>query len=256
MAGSIQAATVESKGHKITTNAQAGAEVKHLFRFRVIARIIGSTVAFAFLLFGPAGTWRWWRGWVIVGSVLFGILGMIIGLRKTRSGLLEERFKPAIQKGQPLADRILLLSFLATWFGLLAFTAADVFHLHLLSKPGILISSLGLVLVGAGSWIQYRAFMDNAFAAVVVRHQAERMQTVVDTGVYAVVRHPMYAGGIVLMIGTPLWLESYAAALASVIPSTILVVRILFEERFLRRELDGYEAYTQRVRYRLLPHVW
>jgi len=239
------------------TDAQAGAEVKHLSRFRVYGRMVGSTVVFALVLLWPAGTWRWWRGWVIVGSVLFGTVGMMIGLRKTRSGLLEERFvKPAIQKGQPLADRILLLSFMVTWFGLLALSSADVFHFHLLGKPGIIISSLGLVLVAAGSWTQYRSFMDNAFAAVVVRHQAERMQTVVDTGVYAVVRHPMYAGGILVMIGSALWLESYAGAVASVIPSTILAVRILFEERFLRRELDGYEAYTHKVRYRLVPYLW
>jgi protein-S-isoprenylcysteine O-methyltransferase Ste14 len=231
-------------------------EVKHVSRFRVYGRMVGSAVVFALMLFWPARTWHWWRGWVIVGSVLFSTLGMMIGLRKRRSGLLEERFKAAIQKGQPLADKILLPSFMFAWFGLLAFSSADVFHLHLLGQPGIIISSFGLVLVAAGAWIQYRSFMDNAFAAVVVRHQTERMQTVVDTGVYAVVRHPMYAGGVLIMIGSALWLGSYAGAIASVIPSAILVVRILFEERFLRRELDGYEAYTHKVRYRLLPYVW
>ncbi len=87
-------------------------------------------------------------------------------------------------------------------------------------------------------------------------YQRERGQTVIDTGVYAVVRHPMYAAGILLMIGAPLWLESYAAALLASVPVALLIVRIRIEERFLRRELEGYDAYTRRVRYRLIPFVW
>jgi protein-S-isoprenylcysteine O-methyltransferase Ste14 len=79
---------------------------------------------------------------------------------------------------------------------------------------------------------------------------------VVDSGVYGVVRHPLYAGTLPLMVGMPLWLESYAAALLAVVPIGTLVVRILIEERFLRRELKGYDAYMKKVRYRLIPYVW
>ena len=90
-----------------------------------------------------------------------------------------------------------------------------------------------------------------------VKLQEERHQTVIDAGVYSIVRHPMYAGGALIMLGLPLWLESYAAALLAIVPvATILVLRILFEERFLRRELKGYNAYTERVRYRMIPFVW
>jgi protein-S-isoprenylcysteine O-methyltransferase Ste14 len=224
--------------------------------FRVIARTVGGTVLVAVLLFVPAGNWRWWRAWAIVAATLLGMVAMIVRLWNKHSGLLEERFRPAIQKGQPLADRILLLCFLLTWFGLLAFTAVDVFHLHLMHQPGPVVSSAGAILVAAGSWLQYRAFLDNAFAAVVVRHQAERNQTVVDTGVYSAVRHPMYAGGILLMVGTPLWLESYAGALMATVPTVTLVLRVLFEEQFLRRELKGYDAYAHRVHNRLIPYLW
>lgn len=78
----------------------------------------------------------------------------------------------------------------------------------------------------------------------------------IDTGVYSIVRHPMYAGAVLVMIGMSLWLKSYAAALLALIPITILVVRIQFEEQFLRQELKGYETYTQKVRYKLLPYLW
>ena len=101
-----------------------------------------------------------------------------------------------------------------------------------------------------------RALETNAFATTVVRHQVERGHTVVDRGVYGVVRHPMYAGAVLLLVGMPLWLESYAAALLAGVPIATLAVRILFEEQFLRRELQGYDAYAERVRYRLIPFLW
>lgn len=125
-----------------------------------------------------------------------------------------------------------------------------------MGQPETIVSSLGLVLFIAGWWIISLALRENAFAAPVVRLQEERHQTVVDSGLYGVLRHPMYAGGVLLMVGMPLWLESYAAALLASVPIGTLVVRILIEEQFLKRELKGYEAYTQRVRYRLIPHVW
>jgi protein-S-isoprenylcysteine O-methyltransferase Ste14 len=161
-----------------------------------------------------------------------------------------------LQKGQPLADKIILLFFIAMFFGLIAFIPLDVFRLHLLGKPGIVVSSLGLVLFVAGWWIMSLALRENAFAAPGVKHQEERRQTVIDTGVYGVVRHPMYAGGLLLMVGMPLWLGSYATALLASIPIGTLGLRILVEEQFLRRELKGYDAYTKRIRYRLIPFLW
>ena len=108
-----------------------------------------------------------------------------------------------------------------------------------------------MVLLFAGGRLVGLAMRENRFAAVVVRHQQERQHVVIDTGVYRVVRHPMYASLIPSLVGVALWLESYAGALVAVVPAGLLVVRILFEERFLKRELPGYDAYTQRVRYRL-----
>jgi protein-S-isoprenylcysteine O-methyltransferase Ste14 len=99
-------------------------------------------------------------------------------------------------------------------------------------------------------------FRENAFAAPVVKHQTERKHKVVDTGVYAIVRHPMYLGIFIFNIGIALWLESFAGAILSLIPIAVLAVRIVFEERFLREELPGYQSYTERVRYRLIPYLW
>jgi len=143
---------------------------------------------------------------------------------------------------------------LVSFYGLLVFIPLDVFRFHLMGAPGVLVSSLGLAAVVVGWWIAYLALRENSFATTVVKHPEQ--QTVVDTGVYGVVRHPMYAGGILLLVGMPLWLESYAGALLALVPTGLVVVRALLEERFLRRELNGYEAYTRWVRYRLVPFLW
>jgi protein-S-isoprenylcysteine O-methyltransferase Ste14 len=221
---------------------------------KAIASLLFWFAFFAAVLFVPAGTVNWWRGWVFVGILVAGTIHAIATLLPVHRDLIEERLKLPVQKDQPLADKIIFTLFSATFYGLVAFIPLDVFHLHLLPPPGPFVSSLGLALLVAGWVLAYLALRENAFGATVVKHAAR--QTVVDTGVYGVVRHPMYAGGIPVIIGMPLWLGSYAGALLALIPIAMVVVRLLFEEGFLRRELPGYAAYAERVRYRLIPFLW
>jgi protein-S-isoprenylcysteine O-methyltransferase Ste14 len=227
-----------------------------MFTFKLILGTISNPAIFAILLFLPAGTWHWWRAWLLIGLFFVSAVWLVMNLLRDHKDLLEERLKSPLQKGQPLADKIVVLLLLLTYFGDVAFIPVDVFHLHLLGKPGPFVSSFGLIVLIAGWWIAYLSLRENAFAAPVVKHQSERNQTVVDTGIYSKVRHPMYAGGALVMIGMPLWLESYAATLLSLIPISTLLVRILIEEQFLRRELKGYAAYTGKVPYRLIPFLW
>jgi len=227
-----------------------------MFTFKLILGTIGSPAIFTILLFLPAGTFDWWRAWLLIAIFLVGAVWAVRRLLHGHKALLEERLKSPVQKGQPLADKVLVLLLIVTYFGGIAFIPLDVFHLHLLSKPGPLVSSFGLIILNVGWWFSYLSLRENAFAAPVVKHQSERNQTVVDTGVYSKVRHPMYAGAALVMIGVPLWLESYSATLLSLIPISTLLVRIFIEETFLRRELQGYTAYTERVPYRLVPYLW
>jgi protein-S-isoprenylcysteine O-methyltransferase Ste14 len=193
---------------------------------------------------------------MLIGIIFSGSLASVAWLFPGHKGLLTERLKLPIQKGQPLADKIVLVFFLISFYGLITFIPMDVFRFHLISGPGILVSSSGLFLFLGGWWIVLLALRENAFASPVVKLQEEREQKVVDTGVYGVVRHPMYAGGILFIVGIPLWLESYAGVLLSVVPIGTMVLRVLIEERFLRRQLKGYVAYMKRVRYRLIPFLW
>lgn len=177
-------------------------------------------------------------------------------LASTSPDVVAERWKPPLQKGQPLVDKILMSLFILLYTGTLVLTALDVFRWHLLPRPGVVVSSLGLVLF-AGSWVLItRVLRENAFASAAVRYQEERHHRMIDTGPYAIVRHPMYAGAIPLVLGLPLWLESYAAALAGLLVCGVMSTRIRVEEQFLLGHLPGYAEYVRRVPWRLIPGVW
>jgi protein-S-isoprenylcysteine O-methyltransferase Ste14 len=224
--------------------------------FKLIVGIVMQTVILGCLLFLPAGTFDWWRAWLFIGILCAGSAASSAALFPGRRDLIRERLKSPIQKGQPLADKIVLTLFLLLFYGLIVFIPLDVFRFQLMAKPGVLVSSSGMLLFLVGWWIVFLALRENTFAAPVVKLQEEREQKVIDTGVYGVVRHPMYAGGILFIVGIPLWLESYAGALLALVPMGSMVVRILVEESFLLRNLKGYEDYMKRVRYRLIPFLW
>lgn len=227
-----------------------------MYVLKLIASSVFEVVIFGALLFLPAGTVEWWRAWVFLGVVFIAAAATMFGVFGANEEFFNERLKSPIQNEQPLADKIVTPALVAAFFGLVIFIPLDVFRFHLMSKPGAVLSAAGLILFAAGWSIMGLALRENSFAAPVVKYQEARHQKVIDTGPYAIVRHPMYAGAVPLMIGMPLWLESYAAVLLSVVPIGTVVARVLIEERFLRRELPGYDAYTASVRHRLVPFVW
>jgi protein-S-isoprenylcysteine O-methyltransferase Ste14 len=223
---------------------------------KVIAGVAFNVVLYALLLFVPAGTLHWWRAWVFLAVTVAVMAATIFSILPDNADLFSQRAKGVIQKGQPLWDRVLVILLVVSYVGQIVFISLDVFRFHLVSKPSGLVSFLGLALYVAGWWIMTLAMKVNPFAVPVVRLQEERHQRVIDTGVYAVVRHPMYTGFVPMVVGPALWLQSYVAALLAIVPITVLATRSVFEERFLKRELKGYEAYTKKVRYRLIPFVW
>ncbi|MGB8167351.1 MAG: isoprenylcysteine carboxylmethyltransferase family protein [Chthoniobacteraceae bacterium] len=218
--------------------------------------MILSTMLIAAALFLPAWTWHWERAWVLLALAALGTpITMWLAFRHDPE-LLRERRRSPFQKDQPLADKLVLAPFLAAFYGQVVSIPLDVFRWHLLPPPGAAVSVLGLVLFAAGWTLITLVFRANTFAAPVVKHQKLREHRVIDTGVYAVVRHPMYTAVALMLPGMALWLGSTAGALLSLVPTGLLAVRILIEEDFLRRELAGYTEYMQRVRWRLVPRVW
>ncbi len=206
------------------------------------------------LVFGPAGTFAWMQGWVLVILSVVSGVAMTAWLYAKSPALLKERLGPLLQKDQPRADKVVTMAFLATVLAWFAFLPFDAVRLHLLPAPPAPLAWLGLAGWFASAWLIYLAFRENAYAAPIVKHVAE--QKVVDTGPYAVVRHPMYAALLVYALGVPLWLGSTAGVLLAAMPLGVLVLRLLIEERHLRRTLPGYDAYMHKVRWRVVPGVW
>lgn len=225
----------------------------------LVRAVLGVSVQpalFGILLFYPPGDFAWRRAWMLIGVVLVATVASMLVLARANPALLAERFKMPVQHGQPTADKVVVLLFLAAFLGAIRFVPYDVFAWHLLPAPPLAVAGLGLVALLGGWGIITAAMRANAFAIPVVKAQAERHHVVVDRGPYAVVRHPMYAGAVLLMFGLPLWLGSTAGVLAAFVPVALLVLRIGVEERFLRGALPGYEAYETRVRWRLVPGLW
>jgi protein-S-isoprenylcysteine O-methyltransferase Ste14 len=225
--------------------------------FRIALRLMADAGVVALGLFISAGTLDWPRAWVVLTVML---IVRVVGARVAYSvnpALLQDRAAIPTHPDQSKSDRILLVAVLATGFVALPIIAGlDVFRWNVLSLPGQLLSTTGLVMFALGWSLKSLALRANAFATAVVRLQSERAHTVADSGVYAVVRHPFYAADPLIFVGLALWLESSFAALCAVIPIALVILRLTFEERFLRAELSGYDQYMARVPYRLIPGVW
>jgi protein-S-isoprenylcysteine O-methyltransferase Ste14 len=223
---------------------------------RALFNTLMSAVGFAVCVIGPAATWTWARAWGMVG--VFFVVHVIGTLRIVRANpdLLRERARLGAQPGRPIADKVLLLAFTASYAGMIIVSSADGSRWHVWRAPPAVAAWAGLALFAAGWVLVLRALETNAFAVRVVRHQPERGHRVVDVGVYRVVRHPMYAGLCGVMIGAPLWLGSALGLLCAMVPIAMLALRILVEERVLRDAVPGYQAYAQRVRKRVVPGVW
>ena len=223
---------------------------------RVVGSCIVSTSIYGALLFVPAGTLHWWRGWSVIAIVFVAMVAGRLSVFRDEDGLLAERRKPPLQRGQPFADKLLVVAFLTVFPAYIAFIPLDVFRFHLFDRPQAALTIFGLALFVAGLSLIAFAFRENAFAAAIVRHQYERGQIVIRGGVYAVVRHPLYSGVGLIILGSALWLESYASEIVAALPLAVLVVRINVEESFLKKRLPGYGAYMKAVRKRLIPYVW
>ena len=221
---------------------------------RVLAGILGYTALFGLFLLAPAPRPIPWRAWVLLGTLFVVRFAIDLTVHHRAPGILRARAGSPIQPGQPLVDRVLLLTFMATFALLVSVASIDGFRLHVLGSIPDFIAPLGLLLFVIGWCVSGFALLSNAFALTAVTPQPG--QVIATTGPYAHVRHPIYLGGLLVMLGESVWLTSWLALLAAAIPLGILLVRIRLEERFLSENVAGYSDYASRVPYRLIPRVW
>ena len=209
----------------------------------------------AIILFGPAGTIRWTGAWIFLIETF--VISVVFGLWLARHdpALLKERLRPPIQKGQSIQDKIVTGLLVLLYLGWFVFMALDAVRFQWSSVPAWL-QVPGALGVFVACYIGYLTLRENTFAAPVVKIQKERAHTVITSGPYRFVRHPMYAGMIFYLFFTPLLLGSWWGLLWGLVLLGLFAIRIQIEEGTLRRELQGYNEYARRVRYRLIPGVW
>lgn len=212
---------------------------------------------FAVVLMWPAGTWRWPEGWVIV--VLWAGYGIVMTryLMRHDPALLAERLKLVpLHKEQKAWDKVLMLLFLFAGIALYLVPGFDVVRygwsqsLPVWMKiVAVIVHFPCFVLLG---WVM----RENTFLAQVVKIDKARGHSVVTTGPYALVRHPMYTIVIVLLFAVPVALGSRYALYLSLLLTVLIVLRTHLEDRTLHRELAGYAEYARQTPYRLFPGIW
>ena len=215
-------------------------------------QLLGFTLFLAVLIFLPAGTFDYWQGWVYLGVFTACCVLTTASLLERDPALVARRLDvgPRAEK-EPAQKRIQLIATLC----LLALYLVSALDFRFLwSAVPISIMLIGDLLVVLGFAVMYRVFRENSYAAATVQVEAE--QRVISTGPYARVRHPMYSGALLLFFGTPLALGSWWGLILFPAGVAILIARLSDEERFLLRNLAGYDDYRRRVRFRLLPGLW
>ena len=224
-----------------------------------LSKLIGSffyLLLFPVILFSLAGDWRWAEGWVYSVIFLLMSFGTLFYLYFHDPELLKERFGSPIQQTQKPWDKVLLSLFFvefSVWFAIMPLDARR----YAWSPPfPFWLRALGAFLQIIATYLVFEAMRENTFAAPVVKMQKERGQKVISTGMYGVIRHPMYAGAVLLFISTPLLLGSVYGLLLGLLLIITIAVRSVGEEAMLKQELEGYSDYMKRVKWRIIPFVF
>ena len=204
------------------------------------------------LLFAPAGTLDFWQAWLFLAVFVACMVPLGIYFVRTDPALVERRMRAGPAAEQEPVQKVAIGIVCAALLAMLIVPGFDR-RWHWSGVPAWLTVVADATIV-ASFVIFFYVMKQNSFAAATVR--VERGQTVVSTGLYGVVRHPMYMGTLPLTIAMPLALGSWWALLPVLAIVPALVWRLIDEERVLRRDLPGYAAYCARVRYRLVPGIW
>lgn len=221
--------------------------------------IIKTVSGFAFLmlvlalaLFLPAGSLRFWQAWahlaVFAACTILITAYLIRNDRELLAGRVQAGPIAETQRTQQLIQSLASLLFI----GLFIVPGLD-FRFGWSNVPPV-VSLVSAGIVALGFYVVFLVFRENTYTRATIEVSAG--QKVITTGPYAIVRHPMYGGALLLIIFTPLALGSWVALTCSILLILVIGVRLLDEEKFLKANLSGYEEYCQRVHYRLVPLVW
>jgi protein-S-isoprenylcysteine O-methyltransferase Ste14 len=206
----------------------------------------------AALLFIPAWTLDYWQAWAFLAIYFTSSLAITLYLMRKDPKLLERRMNGGPTAEKEPVQKIIMFIVSLGFIGLIALPAFD--HRFAWSHMPPYVALAGDVLVVLGWLAIFFVFKENTFTSAIIELAPD--QTVISTGPYALVRHPMYAGGLVMLLGIPIALGSWWGLLVIAAMTPALIWRLFDEEKFLARNLRGYGEYQKKVRYRLIPQVW
>jgi len=206
----------------------------------------------ALVLFVPAGSLRFWQAWVFGFVFVSGSVAISIYFLKHDPKLIERRMRAGPAAEQEPAQKIIMTIILAEFLLLLAVPGFD-YRWRWSAVPAWLVfaANAGVALSFCMFFVVLR---QNSYAASTIRVEAN--QPVISTGVYAIVRHPLYSAALLLLVCTPVALGSYWGLLVALATIPVLAWRLLDEERFLKQKLPGYTDYCRATRFRLVPGIW
>jgi protein-S-isoprenylcysteine O-methyltransferase Ste14 len=207
---------------------------------------------FIILLCGPAGTLHYWQAWVFIAVFMVATIGPSMYLAVKHPDALARRMNGGPGKETRPVQKLVMWGILASVVATAVVSALD--WRFGWSHVPTAVTVLGNVVVGVSLLAAQLVVLQNNFAGANISVEAE--QPVISTGLYGVVRHPMYICALIMMVATPPALGSYWGLIPVIASVPILMVRIFDEEKMLRTELPGYIEYTHTVRHRLVPYIW
>jgi len=218
----------------------------------LIALIIFADVMQAIPLMLLAGNFLWIEAWIYILIFTIFMTYTMFWLRKNNPQLLESRTS---MKGSPRSDKIILslLGIVCIVYFLVVSLDGGRYHW---SVVPVLVKIFGFIGLAFGLIIMFLVMKENAFASKVVRIDKEGGQKVISTGPYAIVRHPMYTGFLLMFFGLTIALGSLYGLIPTAIVSILIIIRIPLEEKLLHEGLEGYTEYTEKVKCRLIPKIW
>ena len=209
-------------------------------------------VVMGLLLFVPAGIIHYWQAWVYLSIFTGASVLTTVHLMRTDPALLERRLRGGPTAEKRPAQKIIMLCTSIGFIALLVVPALDYrFGWSNVPLGGIIV---GDILVAVGFYLISLVYRENTFTSATI--EVAENQKVVSTGLYAIVRHPMYASASLYLVGTPLALGSYWGLVPVAAIIVFLIWRLIDEERFLATNLPGYTEYQKRVRHRIVPFLW
>ena len=214
--------------------------------------ILRTFVILVVVIFVPSWSLNYWQGWACLAAFFVPACAITVWVAKNDPALLERRLKAGPKAEKEIGQKIVQTIASTVFLGDFVFPAFD--RRYGWSPAPAWASVVGDLMMVLGFVIVFRVFKENSFTSGII--EVAENQKVISTGPYALVRHPMYTGGLIMLFGIPLALGSWLGMLINVPMTAAIVWRLLDEERFLLQNLPGYTEYRETVKYRLIPLVW